>query len=122
MSDGKNITQLIVKLNKMTQGGELGWSSHNLKLTLDYQEEIVDKVYRTSYKDKYFRLFKYRSRHYTDEDVFHWITGWRMEITDENYNAEWRFPEERAISDLYDSVRYQIANVDDLINDLLSDE
>ena len=122
MNDKKNITSLIVKLNKMTQNGELKWSSYNSRLVLDYQDEAVDKIYRTSYKDKHFRLFKYRSRDYTDEDIFHWITRWRLEITDENYNAEWTFPEERAIADLYDSVRYQIADVDNLLNELLSDE
>ncbi|MCR1025776.1 hypothetical protein NQT66_13215 [Cellulophaga baltica] len=122
MNDKKNITNLVVKLNKMTQNGELNWSSHNSRLALNDQEETVDKIYRTSYKGKYFRLFKYRSRDYTDEGVFYWITGWRLEITDENYNAEWTFPEERAVTDLYDSVRYQIVDVDDLLNELFSDE
>lgn len=122
MEGGKKITSLIVKLNKLTQAGEITWEARDDHFRLGTHEEFLDKIYYCTYKTKNFRVYNYRYRYYTDEETYHWISRHRLELIDGMGETDYVFPEERAVSNLYDSVRYQVAGVDDIIDDLLEDD
>ena len=122
MNSSKKITTLIVKLIRETKEGIIIWSPKDISVQLAGGAELVDKIYTTIYKDKYFRLFKYRNRHYTDENVYGWDENIRLEVSDLDFKPEWAFPEEQAVYDLYDTVRFQVAGVSQLLNDILDED
>lgn len=122
MDNERKVTALIVKLNKLTQEGELKWETKNYEIQLGSTEELLNKVYQTKLKNKEIRIFRYRYKYYTDEHVYHWASDCRLEFIDSDGTPEWTFPEESTIYDLYDSVRYQTAQIDNFLDNFLTDE
>lgn len=112
---------VITKLIQETQKGNIAWESNaNVEITLPHEGEVVDKVYFGSYKDKNFRIYRYRYREYTEEfDTLYWTSSIKLEILDEDDHPEWEFPSDNSLNDLYEAVRYKVADVASLIDDIL---
>lgn len=135
----KNL-EAIAKLLFLTQQGKINWipnNPNNIKTT--YADEIISFAFSTSYKEKPLRIYK---RKYTTlklksigvlgkismQDIINppteavWISEIVLEITDENGNSIWQFPEEKILRDLLEAVRYKASGAHDLIQSLLSDD
>ena len=122
MTDSKKVTALIVKLIRETKEGNIVWRTSNTLVQFNGGSELLYKVYVANYKSRFFRIYKYRDRHYTDIDTYGWTERTQLDITDAKSNPEWSFPEEQAVRDLYDTVRFQVAGVSQLLNDILDDD
>lgn len=129
----KNVL-VVTKLIEETKNGVIKWDSMaGGDVVLPGESMVVDLVYTTRYRNKYMRLFKYKTRIPYDPNMRvivgrvqpdHWQTNVRLEFTDYAFsNSLWTFPEISSISDLYNTVRYNTADVriffDQLFNDLV---
>ena len=119
MNDSKRITTLIVKLIRETKEESMQWKVNDIPVQLSGGAEVVGKVYTSVYRDRHFRMFKYRDRYYTDVDTYGWDEKIRLEVTDSQFNPEWPFPEEHALHDLYGVVSFQVAGISHLLDDIL---
>lgn len=119
----KHSIKVITKLNRDTKEGLFKWEiNRGRMLFLSGIEVLSDNVYTCKVLKKYLRLYKYQSKSYYDEATYEWIEGYRLEFVDSLGNSEWAFPDDRAIYDLYETVRFKTSNIEDFINDFLSDE
>ncbi len=118
-----NYRQFIFKLNKETKEDKIVWRiSTFTKPALLGSEEILDAIYYTDVLENKIRLFRLKVKHYLEEDYYEWVEDFRLEIVDENGNSLYKFPEDTAISDLYDTVQFKTSKISDLFNGFLSDE
>ena len=90
----------------------------------------------TRYKNKILGLYERRSKIETmptgslgliSASIFNiipsnWNTGVVLEFIDEKGNNIWTFPDVKGLRDLLNSVKYQIAGVDDFLNDLFENK
>ncbi len=110
--------QLVADLIERTQENRLKWSSYVPK-----QNPNIQMVYRTTHKDKGLRLYKIEPHTSTDNGPFGGIFGVRervvLEIIDAQQNPVWKVPDNPALNDLLEAVRYQVAGVDEFLTDLL---
>ena len=119
----KHSIKVITKLNRDTKEGLFKWEiNRGRMLFLSGIEVLSDNVYTCKVLKKYLRLYRYQSKSYYDEATYEWIEGYRLEFVDSLGNSEWAFPDDRAIYDLYETVRFKTSNIEDFINDFLSDE
>ena len=85
-------------------------------------EDIITIAYITKRNKRNIRLYPYKTRHYVDEDVWHWIDEVALELSDSSGNAWWRCPNNRIIWDLLEAVRFQTVGVDEFIEGIICDE
>ncbi len=113
----------VLKLNRLTKENELVWNTARFEPnSISGTERIVGNSFITTANKKQLRLYKFESRHYTDEDEFYWVPDYRLEIIDDRGNGGWQFPEHRAIMDLYDSVIYKISGTEEFVDGFLDEE
>ncbi len=122
MSTSKYL-KIIVKLNRDTNEEKIYWEINRSIPLLSAHERLIDNVYTVKISDKNLRLFKYDYRYYLDEDTYDWVRTCRLEFIDIHGNSEWTFPNDlrNAIEDLYETVRFKTAKVDNFLNDYLSE-
>lgn len=122
MDRDEKITRLILKLLKETIDGNLIWSvTEDIKHISLVDEEILDFIYITNYKEKNFRLFRYKYKDYVDYDKFRLTAGYRLEMIDDKGKSLYVLPKDSSTENLYDSVREKTSGVNKLIDDLLAD-
>ncbi len=115
--------RIITKLNRETKEGIVKWDTiRNKPSSLSGSEVLVDNVYVCKILDKRLRLYKYQSKYFLDEDRFEWNDGYRLEFMDSYGNSEWAFSEDRAIYDLYQSVRFKASDIEKFMGDYLANE
>jgi len=112
----------ILKLNDLTKNSEITWKTweHSVN-SLTGLERILGTAYIGKVDEKYFRIYKYESRHYYDEDVFEWVPHFRLEFIDGHGNQQWEFPEHNAVSDLYESIQFRISGASDFFDKFLEE-
>ena len=119
----KHNNKVISKLNRDTKEGSVKWEINRSKpSSLSGNEFLVDNVYTCQVLEKSLRLYKYQSKYFYDEGAFEWTDGYRLEFMDGWGNSEWTFPSDRAIYDLYETVRYKASNVEGFIDKFLTDD
>jgi hypothetical protein len=113
--------RFVSKIIKETLEGKIKWETARTNPTsISLSERLIDFPYKTVIDEKIFRLFKYESKYFIDEERFEWTTGYRLEmIQDSSEKSLYTFPETRNLSDLYDEIRRQIAGIDDFLNNYL---
>ena len=103
---------VVTQLNKLTQEGALKWEPIYPPATLkDQNYVLVDPVFRTIYKDKVLVAFSREWEGYGVE------TG--LAFLSEEDKLLWRFPEISGTSDLLESIRFQVADVQGFLDELL---
>lgn len=123
MKEKDKITEALAKLIQQTQDGKLKWIAIETPRDLiSGTEDIVDTVYEADKGNRCMRLFPYKTRYYTDEEVYHWIDNVALEISDKSESSWWRFPSHQIIWDLLDAVKFRTVDVEGFINDLFSEE
>lgn len=122
-SEKYKVQKVIHKLIKATADGEISWSiSHNSSVKLEEDGELIGKAYTTNYMGRIFRMYAFKYLMYQpDFDKFYKTTSKNLELIDFQNEVLWIFPFDNSINDLYDMVRYKVANVDQLLDDLLGE-
>ena len=118
------IIQVITKLNRLTQEKKLEWMRMDppVSLLAGTDEKIFD-FYRTKYKNRNIGLYEERFQSY-DDDFSHktyWTQRLVLAFFSEDWEKEWEFPQSTGLSELLISVKYQVADVDSFIDEILKD-
>lgn len=120
--NGYEAQKVILKLNRDTKEDKIEWKvTHNRPSSLAGMEVLKDNIYVAKVSTKRIRLYKYEYKYFYEEDAFVWSESYRLEFVDALGNSEWEFPNDNAIDDLYDSVRYKTSNVEDFFKDYLAE-
>lgn len=115
--------KIVTKLNRETKEGGIDWKiSRAEPSSMLGSETLVDYVYTCTVLDKKLRLYKYQSKSYYDEGLYEWIENYRLEFIDDWGKSEWAFPDDRAIYDLYETVRYKTSGVEKFMEKFLDGE
>ena len=121
--DKINYKQFIFKLNKETKEDKIVWRINTFaKPALLDSERVLDAIYSTNVLERKIRLFRLKVKHYFEEDYLEWIETFRLEVVDDEGNSLYTFPDDTAIPDLYDTVKFKTSKVSDLFNEFLTDE
>lgn len=119
----KHSTKIITKLNRDTQENKIKWEAARVKpYSISGNEAICDHVYTCKVLDKFIRLYKFQAKDYYDEGLYEWTDGYRLEFVDYLGNSEWTFPVDRAIYDLYETVRYKTTDVEGFVEKFLNED
>lgn len=120
MSVTNRFVDAITSLIQQTQDGTISWRACSPSDDLTKgSEDVVDTVYVAEKDGRLVRLYKYRYKHFTDEDVWYWDEDVALELSDEDKSSWWRFPEHRALWDLLEAVKFKVVGVDQFIDKLL---
>ena len=149
MSDeNKDWIDAVTKLIKLTQEGELKWSSSGETAQVSRQEsERVSVVFKAQHKNKYLRLYELQSR--IDEPVKspffttasyateyatsvsglfgahlpqypYWNKEVILEFTDYQGHALWKVPHVPPLRDLLHTVEYQVSGAGEFLKDIFT--
>ena len=119
----KHSNKIISKLNRDTKESVVKWEVNRSRpSSLSGSENLIDNVYTTKVLDRGLRLYKLQSKYFYDEGAFEWTDSYRLEFIDSWGNSEWTFPEDRAIYDLYESVRFKTSNIKSFMDKFLTEE
>lgn len=123
--------EAVTKLIKLTQEGEIEWRSANL-----VRDDIkVESVFKAEYKDRLLRIYKYvykvekpspvliSHRIFAHKEEYpYWETSVTLELIERNGLSLWKFPYTNALYDLLQAVQYQVAGVDEFLDEIIIDE
>jgi len=123
MNTENKIGQLLTKLIRETNNGNVKWSVEDAPDALNYQtEQSVPLYLQTVYGGKALGIYDLRTKHYTDVDEYSWSEGIGFCILDEAGRVVWEISEfSPALADLFNTAREQVSGINDLINGLLDD-
>lgn len=124
MSYKAKAVKLVAKLNRLTQEGTITWDQGSPHPSVTKgSNDVVQLEYTTQYKDKNFRLYLSKYQNYMEEyDKFYWDEATVLEICNEDGVAIWTCPRVNGLWDLFQSVQYQAANVEEILNDILEED
>lgn len=114
MIESNKISTVLSTMNRETIEGAITWTEmlRVNDIGLNSNEELSGKVYQANYKDRNFILFKCLVKIQTDEFEYNWVPEFRLIMLDKKGKIDWEFPGHRAISDLYESVRFKVSDVE----------
>jgi len=132
--------EVASKLIKLTQEGRLKWKKAIGDYSLDNIEN-TDLAFVTQYKNKTLRIYRFRYKVeaptaglssisnfstaisiYGERKYPYWASAVVLEFIDDQGNSLWKFPDTKALDDLYSSIQYTVAGVSDFLEDILNDE
>lgn len=116
--------ELVSKLNEQTQDGIIAWVPDGATSDPMIRYSHVIEAYKASYKDKGFRLIKISPQTLRFGGVFEpqVKSTFQLEIIDQDGKTLWKVPEVVGLKDLFESIKYQLSNVKQLIDDFLTDK
>lgn len=113
---GKTVTRLIQR----TQDDLLTWEAKPTSEDIaESDESVVGAVYVTETSGRNLRLYHYKSRLYSDDVEWEWVHGVALELEDRDNLSWWRFPEDRIIWDLDETVKFKVSDVESFLDDFL---
>ncbi|MEW6586734.1 MAG: hypothetical protein AB1442_14150 [Nitrospirota bacterium] len=122
MANESKLIQFATKLNRLTQEGTIEWSRMDPPDSLTKATD--DKIFHffgARYKGRNLGLYEERYQTYGDYDELIWTQRWVLAFFDDEWEEAWRFPSIQGIPELAESVMYNVADVDSIIDDLLSE-
>lgn len=123
MSSERHIwIEAIWKLLSLTQKRQLKWRNNYPQGPLPgHSLGRVDVVYETEYKEKTLRLFE--SKFPVERGIFSgvdWESEAVLQLVDSSGLSVWTFPHYEVTEHLLNAVRYQVTEVGDFIQELLT--
>jgi hypothetical protein len=135
---GNRFVTAVAKLIDLTQKGELRWS---LPEAGEQADEHISQIFIAHYHDKILKIYKrtfkaYRKkRAVTLADLVinlgspsgergiepYWESDVVLEFINPDGMTIWTFPQMRILQDLLAAVQYQVAGVEDFLDDILRD-
>lgn len=125
MTPEDKVTNLIVKLNRLTSLGQIKWKVMDAPRTiLRGTDDHIPLFMFTAYKNQRFGLYQHRYQSYDgDHDRFYWSERVVLAILDTEGRVLWETPEySPALFDLFETVRKKVANIEEVLDDLLADD
>lgn len=119
------VTSLIVKLNKLTSLGQIQWEIMDVpRSILRGTDDHIPMFMVTNYKGQQFALYQHRYQSYDGErDRFFWNETLVLAILDPEDRLLWEtHGYSAALLDLFETVRKKVANIEELLDDLLADD
>jgi hypothetical protein len=122
----------VAKLIKLTQDGELKWrTALPAEAEVENQSALQGAIYVADQKSRLIRLYKLKvqvdrewERQFilrsSRQDVPLWVEVFMLELIDFQGNTLFTFPHVSGLKDLYVSVSYQVAGVEEFLDELLS--
>jgi hypothetical protein len=125
----------VAKLIKLTQDDELKWrTAAPSESRIDSTENLQGAIYIAEQAKSTLRLYKLRFKEEADfmsgltsilrvpakQPAYVWVDVVRLELIDLLGTTLFTFPGVSGLKDLYSSVSYQVAGVEELLNELLS--
>jgi hypothetical protein len=117
--------QLIIKLNRLTAAGAITWHVTDPPRELARgTDDFIPLFIESVYKSQRFGLYQVRYRSFDGErETFFWTERIVLSLLDDSSRSLWEVSEySPLLVDLFDSVRRKVANVDGVLDDLLSDD
>jgi hypothetical protein len=122
MAEPDKFIRVVAKLNELTQEGKIHWTVVPHPEALDLgRDKPVTVVYEAPYKDKCLRIYREEYKYWYDENRYTWSDRIVLAFTEKNGQNAWEFPDVPGLADLFDSVRYQKAEVDKFIREVFSE-
>lgn len=121
----EKITALLVKLNRLTSLDELRWAVQEPpRPILRGTDDHIPLFMAVTYKGQRFGLYQQRYQSYDGErDRFYWNERVVLSILDFEGRVLWETSRQySALGDLFETARRKVANVDGILDNLLSDE
>lgn len=125
MNSEKKITNLIIKLNKLTSLEQLEWEVQDApRAILRGTDDYIPLFMVTSYKGQKFGLYEHRYQAYDGEhERFYWTNKIVLAILDKEERALWETPTQSpALFDLFETARKKVSNIDGILDNLLKDD
>ena len=119
------ITALLVKLNRLTSLDKLHWHVEEAPRPLSRgTDDYIPFFMAAHYKGQRFGLYQQRYQSYDgDRDRFYWSEREVLAILDLEGRVLWETPRHySALSDLVETARRKVANVDGILDNLLADD
>ena len=123
--ENRKVLALISMLTKLTSEGKLRWEVTSPPANIvSGTDDVVALYFETKYKNQRIALFERRYQQYSGEhDQLYWTDRITLSFLDEVHRNLWEHAEPSApLMNLFESVRRSVANVDGLIDDLLSSD
>lgn len=113
--------KVITLLVRKTSDNEIKWSVGEPPSSLiSGTEDIVHSYFEAPYHEKKFALFNRKSKYFYDEHSFYWTSDLVFAILDKKGNILLEYEDKTPVlDDLFKTVREQVADLDDLLSDLL---
>jgi hypothetical protein len=98
-------------MNRETIEGSIKWTElvRVNDIGLNSNEKLSGKVYQAEYKGRAVVVFKCLVKIQTEEFEYNWVPEFKLIMLDNKGKIDWEFPRRRAISDLYESVRFKVS-------------
>lgn len=124
MSYKAKAVKLVAKLNRLTQEGTIEWDQGAPHPSVTRgTNDVVHLEYTTQYKDNKFRLYSSKLQSFSEEyERLYWDEAIILEICNEDGVAIWTCPHVNGLWDLFQSVQFQAANIEHVLDDLLEEE
>ena len=124
MIESSKISSVLSQMNRETKEGIIKWTEllRHKDIGLTSNEELSGKVYETTYKERHFLIFKCLVKLQTDEFEYNRVPEHKLIMLDKNRKIDWEFPSHRAIMDLYESVRFVVADIETFLNSFEDDK
>ena len=125
LDSNEKITSLLVKLNKLTSLGQLQWHVEEAPPSVVRgTDDYIPLFMTTIYKEKKFALYQQRYQLYDgDNNRSYWTDRLVLAILDFDERILWKISEpSSALHDLFETARRKVADVDGIIDALLSDD
>jgi hypothetical protein len=121
-SERNKLVDAIWKLLSLTQKRQLKWRNNYPQGPLPgHSLGRVDVFYETEYKGKTLRLFE--SKFPVERGIFSgvdWESEAVLQLVDSSGASVWTFPHSEVTEHLLSAVRYQVTEVGDFIEELLT--
>jgi hypothetical protein len=120
--DNKKITQLIVKIDRLTVAGELDWEITSPPSSIhDYRDVYISRYFQTNYKEKIIALYEERCKDYSIEfDELYFREKICFAILTERNQIIWNYSDNSvALNNLFETVTEKASNIDELFDELI---
>lgn len=122
MSEQNQLIRMVAHLNELTQENKLQWQSVYEPSSSIYlgRDKIIGAVFESEFSGKHLRIYEEQSKYWHDEESYSWSPRLVFAFVDINGNNEWESPNVPGLYDLFESVRYQSAGVNEFLNNMFT--
>ena len=121
----KKTTALLVKLNRLTSMDKLRWSVREPPASLSQgTNDFIPFYMEGVFKGQRFAIFQQRYQVFdVDREQTYWSEREVLAILDMHRRVLWETTQRSsALSDLFSTARRKVANIDEILDDLLNED
>ena len=120
MSEASKLARLIAKLDALTGQSVLTWSiADPIGLELPHGDSVIGQVYECILEGQRFRLYKYSTRDWRDEDEFEWVERVNLDFMDVHDRTQYSTSDVAGTWGLLKTVQVKTHRIDETIDKIL---